>query len=179
MDSFESLIKTIFQFKGYWVQASFKVELSKKEKREIGRPTSPRWEIDVVAYKGGAKEILVIECKSYIDSPGVKAESFRNGRGSERYKMFNDPELQRVVFNRLLNQLVEKGFCTPDTKVKLCLATGKIATQSDRNELDSLFTQKGWGLFSDEWIKKELINLSKSGYENDVAMVVTKLLTRS
>ena len=62
MDSFESIVRTIFESKGYWVKTSFKVDLTKEEKRKIGRPSSPRWELDVVAYKGGIKEILVIEC---------------------------------------------------------------------------------------------------------------------
>ncbi|MBT4289344.1 MAG: hypothetical protein HOD92_18625 [Deltaproteobacteria bacterium] len=178
MDSFESLIKTIFENKGYWVQTSFKVNLSKEEKQKIGRPSSPRWELDVVAYKGGSKEILVIECKSYLDSPGVKAESFKDGRYNERYKLFNEQILQNIVFDRMKNQLVDTGACAPDTKIKLCLATGKIASGNDRAELEKIFKDKAWGLFTDEWIKKELIKLSNSGYENEVAMVVTKILTR-
>jgi len=178
MDSFESLIKTIFENKGYWVQTSFKVNLSKEEKQKIGRPSSPRWEIDVLAYKGGSKEILAIECKSYLDSPGVKAESFKDGRYKERYKLFNEQILQDTVFDRMINQLIETGACTPDTSIKLCLATGKIASENDRNELEGLFEEKGWILFTDDWIKQELIELSNSGYENEVAMVVTKILTR-
>lgn len=178
MDSFESLIKTIFENKGYWVQTSFKVDLSKEEKRKIGRPSSPRWEVDVVAYKGGLKEILAIECKSYLDSPGVKVESFKGGRNTERYKLFNEPVLHEIVFSRMLKQLVQTGACTPDTSIRLCLATGKIASENDRDELEELFEEKGWGLFTDDWIKKELIELSNSGYENEVAMVVTKILTR-
>jgi hypothetical protein len=77
LDSFESIVKTIFENKGYWVKTSFKVDLTKEEKRLIGRPSSPRWELDVVAFKGGRNEILVIECKSYLDSPGVKAEGMK------------------------------------------------------------------------------------------------------
>jgi hypothetical protein len=37
-----------------------------------------------MAYKGGRKIILVSECKSYIDSPGVKAEGLKNGKYKER-----------------------------------------------------------------------------------------------
>ena len=80
MDSFESIVRTIFESKGYWVKTSFKVKLTKEEKRKIGRPTSPRWELDVVAYKGGSKEILVIECKSYLDGLGVSADGLKNGK---------------------------------------------------------------------------------------------------
>ncbi|HOS46726.1 MAG TPA: hypothetical protein PLQ69_09640, partial [Paludibacter sp.] len=94
MDSFESIVRTIFENKGYWVKTSFKVNLTKEEKRIIGRPSSPRWELDIVAFKGGDKEILVIECKSYLDSFGVKADGLRDGKDKERYKLFNDKILR-------------------------------------------------------------------------------------
>jgi len=178
LDSFESIIRTIFESKGYWVKTSFKVNLTKEEKRKIGRPSSPRWELDVVAYKGGSKEILVIECKSYLDSPGVNADGLKNGKYKERYKLFNEKTLRDVVFNRLLKQLVESGSCSEDTTVKLCLASGKVASQADREELSEYFNTKEWNFYSDEWIKKELINLSNLGYENEVATVTTKILTR-
>jgi len=178
LDSFESIVRTIFENKGYWVKTSFKVDLTKQEKRKIGRPSSPRWELDVVAYKGGSKEILVIECKSYLDSPGVKADGLKNGKYKDRYKLFNEETLRDVVFNRLQTQLVESGSCSEDTNVKLCLASGKVASKADREELSEYFNTKGWNFYSDEWIKNELINLSNSGYENEVAIVTTKILTR-
>jgi hypothetical protein len=178
MDSFESIVRTIFERKGYWVKTSFKVDLTKEEKQKIGRPSSPRWELDVVAYKGGSKEILVIECKSYLDSPGVKADGLKNGNWKERYKLFNEETLRDVVFNRLLTQLIESGSCSKDTTVKLCLASGKVASKTDREELSEYFNTNGWIFFSDEWIKNELIKLSNSGYENEVATVTTKILSR-
>jgi len=49
MDSFEQLISEILWMEGFWVQTSLKVNLTKAEKRQIGRPSSPRWELDVVA----------------------------------------------------------------------------------------------------------------------------------
>ena len=42
MDSFEEVIAAILQRKGYWTQTSVKVELTKAEKRKIGRDSSPR-----------------------------------------------------------------------------------------------------------------------------------------
>ena len=92
---------------------------TKEEKHKIGRPSSPRWELDVVAYKGGSKEILVIECKSYLDSPGVNADGLKNGKYKARYKLFNEDTLRNVVFNRLLTQLVNSGACSADTTVNL------------------------------------------------------------
>ncbi len=178
MNSFESIVRTIFENNGYWVKTSFKVELTKGEKRKIGRPSSPRWELDIVAYKGGSKEILVIECKSYLDSSGVKTDGLKNGKYKERYKLFNEEILRDVVFNRLLTQLIESGSCTEGTTVKLCLAAGKVASKTDREALSEYFSRKGWNFFSDEWIKNELIKLSRAGYENEVAIVATKILAR-
>src|SRR5215218_2466380 len=40
-------------------------------RREIGRPSSPRWELDIVAYSGRDNLLLVLECKSRLDSQGV------------------------------------------------------------------------------------------------------------
>jgi len=73
MDSFEQVVATILGRNGYWVRTSVKVALTPDEKREIGRPSAPRWELDVVAYSGSRNELLVVECKSYLDSlPAVR-----------------------------------------------------------------------------------------------------------
>jgi hypothetical protein len=77
MDSFESLIALLLRRDGWWTTTSFKVEITKPEKREIGTHSAPRWEIDVLAYKGSTNEILAVECKSFLDSTGV---TFRNGQ---------------------------------------------------------------------------------------------------
>ena len=53
---------------GLWVRTSVKVEITKEEKRLIGRPSSPRWEIDIVAYSGRDNLLYAVECKSYLDS---------------------------------------------------------------------------------------------------------------
>jgi hypothetical protein len=178
LDSFESIIKTLFEAKGYWVKTCLKVELTKAEKRRIGRPSSPRWELDVVAYQGGTNEILVIECKSFLDSPGVKAASLMGGKASERYKLFNDDVLRNVVFTRLTTQLAGSGACPKDATVRLCLAAGKVASKKDREELTSYFKLKDWGFYSDDWIRRELRRLASFGYENEISIVTTKILNR-
>ena len=122
MDAFEQLVSEILWMEGYWVRTSVKVELTNEEKRAIGRPSSPRWELDIVAYSARDNFLRVVECKSYLDSPGVRATAFdgSNPNHAERYKLFNDPELRRVVFNRLGLQLAECGACRPDPKIRLC-----------------------------------------------------------
>ena len=178
MDAFETIVATLLQRDGYWTQTGFKVNLTKAEKRRIGRPSSPRWEIDVVAYKGSANKILAVECKSFLDSTGVV---FRNGtfETENRYKLFTDNVLRNTVLKRLTKQLEEVGACARSAKVTLGLATGKIARKTDRAGLESHFSSKGWVLLDDEWIAKSLRRTSDAGYENDVAHVVAKILLRS
>jgi hypothetical protein len=42
MDAFENLVAMLLRRDGYWTATSVKVELTKDEKRAIGRVSSPR-----------------------------------------------------------------------------------------------------------------------------------------
>lgn len=178
MDAFEAVVAAILQRQGFWTLTSVKVELTKEEKREIGRYSSPRWELDVVAYRGKDNKVLVVECKSYLDSPGVDRGAFdgSNKEAETRYKLFSEEALRKVVFRRLEHQLVSGGFCAEGPTIRLCLAAGKI--KGDESWLQAHFKEKGWLLFGPEYIRQELVKLRDSGYENSVAAVVTKLLLR-
>src|SRR5215213_3406188 len=102
MDAFENVVAMLLERSGYWVRPGYKVNLTKEEKRAIGRPSCPRWELDIVAYKGTSNELLVVECKSYLDSKGVGISGFDGSDDSatKQYKLFNDEVLRRIVFNR-------------------------------------------------------------------------------
>jgi len=178
MDAFEAVVASILQRQGYWTLTSVKVELTKAEKRDIGRHSSPRWELDVVAYRGRDNELRVVECKSFLDSLGVRCDAFNgtNARAERRYKLFCDATLRRVVLRRLEEQLVEAGFCAEKPTVRLCLAAGKI--HGDEAWLRNHFEERGWVLMGPELIREELRALRDSGYENSVAAIVTKLLLR-
>lgn len=178
MDSFEAVIAALLQRRGYWTQTSVKVDLTKAEKRRIGRHSSPRWELDVVAYRGGSNELLVVECKSFLDSTGVSCETFRgqNRKNETRYKLFFDSTLRRVVLNRLRKQLAKAGFCKSRPSVVLALAAGKI--HGDEAWLEQYFTKKRWRFWGPTALRAELEALRESKYENSVATVVTKLLLR-
>jgi len=180
MDAFEQLVSEILWMEGYWVRTSVKVELTKKEKRAIGRPSSPRWELDIVAYRGKDNLLRVVECKSYLDSRGVALRAFdgNDALSAKRFKLFGDVGLRNVVFNRLRKQLVASGACAPRPKVKLCLACGRIASDSDREGLHRHFAQKGWDLWDEPWLRERLRVMSDRGYENQVSAVVAKLLLR-
>lgn len=177
MNAFESLVALLLRREGYWTQGSFKVNLTKAEKRAIGRPSSPRWEIDVVAYQGKSNEILAVECKSYLDSAGVL---FKNDEfsPSDRYKLFSEAKLRSVVLGRLGKQLAKVGLCAPNPTIKLCLAAGKISSGTDKESLNEHFEGNGWLLFDDSWIRKRLAATADSAYEDDVAHVASKILLR-
>lgn len=180
MDSFEKLVGSLFERDGYWIRTSFKVELTKDEKIKIGRPSTPRWELDIVAYKAKSNELLVIECKSYLDSPGVRARGLDGSDAidGKRYKLFNDAVLRRTVLSRLKKQLVFSGLCAPSLKVKLCLVAGKVATKDDHKKIEKLFNRKRWGFYDHSWLRKKLVTVSESAYENEVAAVVAKIILR-
>lgn len=180
MDAFEAVVAMILEGHGYWVRTSYKVALTKPEKVAIGRPSSPRWELDVVAYKPSENRLLVVECKSYLDSYGVRYNAFRTEEqeGTARYKLFNEEKTWDVVSRRLVLQLREKGLCLPDPAVQLCLAAGNIRNDSDREKLVELFEERGWQLWDEHWLNRQLTDLADSKYENEVAAVVAKLLLR-
>lgn len=178
MDAFETVIASILQRRGFWTLTSVKVDLTKAEKRGIGRHSSPRWELDIVAYRGSDNELRVVECKSFLDSPGVECGAFdgTNRAAESRYKLFCDSTLRRVVLRRLQLQLTESGFCRKEPTVKLCLAAGKVRGDADR--LRKQFEKKGWILLGPDEIRAELKALRDSGYENSVAAVVAKIILR-
>ena len=112
MDAFEQLAADIFWNEGYWVRTSVKVELTRDEKIRIGRHSSPRWEIDLIADRATTNELLALECKSYLDSGGVHAAHFNPGHKlAHRYKLFHDPLLRDTVLERLRLQCIERGLC--------------------------------------------------------------------
>jgi len=162
MDAFESLISMLLRHEGYWTIPSFKVDLTKSDKIAIGRPSSPRWEIDLVAYRGSTNQLLAVECKSFLDSRGVV---FQNGKFNppRRYKMFTDAVLQRVVLKRLARQLVKMGACGSRPRITLCMAAGKIANGSDTAGMREHFAHNRWTLSDEQWIREHLKVASKRG----------------
>ena len=90
MDYFEGLIKTLLEHDGYWVRQSFKIGLTKQEKRDIGKHSMPGPEVDILTFKPEMNHVIAFESKSYLDSPGVKLaeleESYDIPEG--RYKLF-------------------------------------------------------------------------------------------
>ena len=180
MDAFEQVVSEILWMEGFWVRTSVKVDLTKEEKVRIGRPSSPRWELDIVGYSGRDNTLRIVECKSYLDSRGValRALDGTDSKLAERFKLFSDDNLRLVVFERVRKQLAASRACAPDATVKLCLACGRIATNADREGLHKHFAEKGWELWDEKWLRDKLQLMSERGYENQVSAVVAKLLLR-
>ena len=178
MDAFESLIAMLLKRDGFWTTTSFKVDLTKAERREVGKPHMPRPEIDVLAYNGKWNKLLVVECKSFLDSRGVY---FHDGalQPASTYKFFSNPVLRDVVLRRLKVQCVEAGLCPPNPSVEACLAAGHVANGTDRRALGNYFTANGWRLIDEEWIIAAIKKAADAGYENDVAHVVAKIILRN
>ena len=172
MNAFEQVVSDILRMEGYWVRNSVKVEINKEEKRKIDRHSSPRWELDVVAYSGSDNILRIVECKSYLDSPGVRLRGVDGSdpKESKRYKLFTDPTLYDVISNRLKIQFVESGACPSDARIKLCLACG----------LHTLFKGKKWDLWDEHWLRDRLEKMAEPdfGYEDQITAIVAKLLLR-
>ena len=180
MNAFENVVSEILWRDGYWVQNSVKVRLTKADKEMINRPSSPRWELDVVGYSGKQNRVLVVECKSYLDSRGVtyRAVCDNDKKRASRYKLFIDETLRQVVFNRLSCQMIEGGLVPGKHQIQLVLACGHIASENDRQSLHQYFQERNWLLWDKTWLRERLTNLSGAGYENSSVAVVSKLLLR-
>jgi len=176
MHGFESLIAELLETEGYWVRRGFKVRLTKEDKRKIGRPSSPRWEIDLLAYCAPKNLVLAVECKSYLDSSGVDLGDLQGGRYAERYKLFTEPGLREVVFRCLASNLVESGLCRAKPTIHLALAAGRV--RSDPAALGAYFQKNGWLLFDPDWVREHLKATSDGSYTDSVAVMVAKLLLR-
>lgn len=179
MDHFENIIKTLLEADGYWVRQSFKVNLTKEEKRQIGKHSIPRPEIDLLALHFSRNEVLAFEAKSFLDSPGVKLAELQEEHEipEGRYKLFTSERYRSIVLARLLKDLVESGMANAATKVSVGLAAGNVYQGQSAN-IHEFMSAKGWFFWSPEDIKSKVTALAKRGYENDPAIITAKILMR-
>ena len=176
MDAFEQLAADILANDGYWVRTSVKVALTREDKAAIARPSSPRWEIDLVAYSVSDNQLLLLECKSYLDSGGVHfADLLPGAKLKGRYKLFHDEVLRATVFERLRTEFIDAGRCPADVRTVFGLVYGHASENSSRR-LIKHFAEKGWRLFGPDWLSEGLHRLASGGYENSSSAVVAKLL---
>jgi hypothetical protein len=181
MDHFESIISTLLEADHYWVRRSFKIAVTKEEKRQVGKHSIPRPEIDLLALDFSRNEVIAFEAKSFLDSPGVKLADLQKEHEVQegRYKLFTSHNYRSVVLSKLLQNLIAHGMANSDTKVTLGLAAGKVY-QKQSEQMREFMKEKGWVFWSPEDIKRKIEALAtpKSGYQNDPAIITAKILMR-
>ena len=180
MDAFETIVAEIAARQGYWVRQSVWVDLTEEDRQLLGGARSTnlrRINLDVVGYNSRDNEVLVIECKSFLDSPGVRYQSFvEGGAHAGLYKLFTNPTWREVVLNRLRAHLEPR--CAPGFTFTLCLACGNIAV-GDEPALIEHFARNSWCLWTPRWLRQRLVEMKQSRYENNLAMITAKLLLRN
>ena len=92
IEAFEQVASEILWREEFWVRTSVKVELTREDKKAIDLPSSPRWELDIVAYRPPDNSLRVVERKSYLDNPGVGARWLdgADAKAAGRFKLFSN-----------------------------------------------------------------------------------------
>jgi len=184
MNAFEDIVRLYLEEEGYWVRQSVKVNISKEAKREIGLPTMPRPEIDLVALNMKENELLLVEVKSFLDSQGVYFGHSAIGEfppdewATKRYRLFADRTFREVVTKRLREEFLEKGLINERTRINYALAVGKFYSPKDGADTKAFFEEKGWKLFTPQEIKEKIRELAGKGWEDNLATITAKLILR-
>ena len=178
-DHFENLVRTLLEGEGFWVFQSFKVNLTKEEKRLIGKPSLPRPEIDLLAFRLSTNEILAIASKSYLDSHGVRLRELEASYDvpEGRFKLFTCQNFQTIVLHRLKADLVRMGMANESTAIRLGLVFGNVVSR-DVLELRRYVQAKKWFYWSPRLLKRKLRSQARRAYENDPAIIASKLIVR-
>jgi hypothetical protein len=179
MDHFESIIATLLEADGYWIRRSFKVNVTTEEKHHIGKHSIPRPEIDLLAFSFSKNEVIAMEAKSYLDSPGVKLAALMEEHDipEGRYKLFTCERYRSLVFKGLLRDLIRRGMANSDTRICLGLAAGKVY-RGQSEPIRELMAKRQWFFWSPEDIKKRVKALAQLAYEDDPAIITAKILER-
>lgn len=181
MDYFESICKSLLERDGYWVYQSFKVNLSPDQKRQISdtKTTIPRPEIDLLALNTIRKEVIAFEAKSFFDSTGVHYAELNSCYKipEGRYKLFTCPSYQKIVFDQLKTDLIDKKLITEDYFVRLGLIAGNVK-KGDSDRIQELFDFMKWKFWSPTLVKEKVLALADEGYENNPVVITAKILSR-
>ena len=177
MNAFENIVALFLEESGYWVGQSVKVYISREDKRNIGLPSMPRPEIDLVALNVKENILLLLEVKSFLDSYGVKFSSFsdENEKEKKRYRLLTDKVYQRIVTEALVRDYAKNGLITESVSIRYALAAGKIYSK-DEDKIKDHFEKHGWILISPDEIKEKIRGLANKGWEDNVIIMTTKLL---
>ena len=133
------------------------------------------------AFKPGPNELLIVECKSYLDSLGVCVENFIGEKAvhKNRLKLFTREKLRRLITEKILMQLREESLLLPkNPTVRYGLVAGKIKTGHEA-KLRDLFKDNGWLLITPGELAQGLRKFADRGYEDDIVTMVVKILERN
>jgi len=180
MNAFEDIVKRYLEMEGYWVRQSVKVEISKTQKVEIGTPTMPRPEIDLVAFNTKRNELILIEVKSYLDSYGVYFEAIADPKdeGAARFKLLTNETFQRIVTEALIDEYLKYGLIKNNVNVNYGLAAGNIHKGNEK-PIAEYFRENKWMLITPQQLRKFVEQCATKGWEDDVVTMTAKLLKKS
>ncbi len=179
MNAFEHIVELYLQEKNYWTRHSVKVELTKADRAKLKLPTTPRAEIDLVAYNPVSDVLVLIEVKSYFDNPGLTIGEL-NGtdkNNANRCKLLNNKLFQKVVTDRLVEDFLNRKLIKKSTEIKYALAVGKVQ-QKSLTAVKAYLTKnkkKKYLYFDPSDIKQTIKNLAEKGWEDNIIIVTAKI----
>lgn len=177
MNQFEEIAKYLLEAEGNWVKTSVKVDISKEAKRELGTPSMPRPEIDIVAYNPRQNSLKLIEAKSYLNSRGVYFSHIERREPKwDKYKLLTYNDYQEVVSTNLKTDFIRRGLITEDTKIQFGLIAGRLH-MAEKNDFYSLAKSRNWFFWGPNELKIKLKAISSLGYEDNPYSMVIKLLS--
>ena len=168
MEKFENIVSTLLEAEGFWVRCAFKVNVTLEEKRQVGKQSSPRPEIDMLAFHLGRNEVLALDVKAFLDSPGVKLAHLQEEHEvpAGRHKLFTSERYRTIVLARLLQDLITAGMANAQTQVRLGMVVGKV-NQGQSEAIRELIEAKDWLFWSPDDIKQKV--LARTERVNDPA----------
>jgi hypothetical protein len=179
MDAFEEIAAQLLEEEGFWVRKSVKVNLTQKEKRATGKHMIPRPEIDLAAFKFNKNELILIEVKSYLDSPGVRIGHLKlqHAIAAGSYKLLTTSKYRNIIESRLAKEWIEIGLINKKTNIKYGLIAGNVY-QNKEDDIKALFDSKGWFFWGPKEVKKRITQLEKKAHENNLVTITAKILLR-
>ena len=172
MDAFESIVAKLLWEGGYWTTVGYKVNLSKEQKVQLGKHSMPRPEIDIVAYRARDNHLLWVECKSYLDSTGVRITALtgEDEVNSPHYKVFTWPAYRELV----TSVLIKKWRGKPEFARILLLVTVLLRVKSQRIKIGKPCT-----IFLMKMAGCSLMSIGSKSAQNNQLIKVTKTMSLS
>jgi len=157
IEKFENIVATLLEEEGFWVRRGFKVNVSLEEKKQIGKQSSPRPEIDMLAFHLGRNEVLALDVKAYLDSPGAKLAQLQEVHEvpAGRFKLFTSERYRQIVLSRLKQDLVALGMANAETSVKLGMVAGKV-NQGQSEAIREHMSERQWLFWSPDDVKAKV-----------------------